>query len=73
MLNNNVTSFSFNFVDAIEKSLLRYSESKESLDSKLAKAVQFSYKVVDSFENAGYKIPASFEKTAIFVDCSYLE
>lgn len=52
--------------------LLRYSESKESFDEKMSNAVKFDYKVIDSFENSGNKIPSPLENSAIFVDCHYI-
>ena len=55
-----------------EDALIIYSESKEEYDERLSEAVQFDYDIADEFETSGNKIPANFEKTAIFVDCAFV-
>ena len=49
-----------------------YRNNKESLDSELAKSMDFEYNVIDKFNDSGNKMPSILAENSVFVDCTYL-
>lgn len=60
LLDGKITNFGINLINLLEQGLFYYSESKEELDAKIAKAISFEYAVIDQFESSGNKIPEIF-------------
>lgn len=72
MLDNDLTGFNLPVVKSIDQMLQYYTENKAEIDQELEKSLDFKYKVIDSFDDAGNKVPSILSHNAIFIDCHYL-
>ena len=72
LLESGVTSVRIPVRKTIEDFLIYYSRNKEALDEQFNRSMDFTYSVIDTFENSGQKIPDIIAHNAIFIDCAYL-
>ena len=73
LIMNNLTNFEINILGLLRGLLVSYSERKEEYDEKLSQAVLFDYRVLDSFEESGNKMPEILSYNSILVDCRYVQ
>lgn len=72
LLESGVTSVRIPVRKTIEDFLIYYSRNKEALDEQFNRSMDFTYSVIDAFEDSGQKIPDIIAHNAIFIDCAYL-